>query len=265
MSPRPPIGSFAWCEEYGATLNRREKFEIVTNVARLQVREQFERSIFGRSSMHAIQAKCDLHALAIPDSRIAKDAAEHAQTLCPPNLYLHCIRTYFYGGLLAQGQGLKVDLELLFVGSILHDLGISPTFIEEASHLCFATTGAREAARFVVARGWDETRVRRLYESISLHFNARIDHRVHGTEARFLGEGAQIDVLGMRFQRVPRSAVRVIEEQYPRKDFEQECIDSNARANHPRDSRPGFGGPSGFNALVRRNPLNRAARIVASA
>ncbi len=256
MSRRPPIGTFEWCEDYGATLNWREKIELVTNVARLQVRELVERSVFSRRAMQTLHSKCDLDMLEIPDTRMAREAAEQAQAICTPNLYQHCVRTYLYGGLLAQGQGLQVDLELLFVSSILHDLGISPTFIDKACHYCFATTGAREAASFVTARGWDQAKSRRVYEAVSLHFNTYIDHRMHGSEARFVGEGAQLDVLGLRFQRVPESSLRLVEHQYPRKDFEQECIRTNALANHPPNSRPGFGGTSGFEVLVRRNPLN---------
>jgi HD superfamily phosphodiesterase len=255
MSGRPSIGSFAWCEQ-GATLNSRDKVEIVTKVARLQVRELFERSFLARKLMRTLHQKCDLETLKIPDSQMAREATEEALEICTPNTYQHCIRTYLFGGLLAQSQGLQVDHELLYVSSILHDLGISPKFFDQAAHLCFATTGAREASRFVASRGWNETQSRRVYEAVSLHFNPHIDHREHGTEARFVGEGAQLDVLGFRFQRVPESLVRSVEHQYPRNDFAQECMESNARANHPPLSRPGFGGTAGFDVLVRKNPLN---------
>jgi hypothetical protein len=207
--------------------------------------------------MSALHGKCDLDVLKTPDSPMAREAVEHAQAVCGPNLFQHCLRTYLYGGLLAQGQGLEVDLELLFVGSILHDVGLSPPFIGRASGLCFATTGAREAARFVADRGWDETKSRRVYETVSLHFNPHIDHHLHGAEARFVGEGAQLDVLGSRFQRIPEALFRTVDDQHPRNGFAEEVITSNTAANHPRDSRPGFGGTSGFNVLVRRNPLNR--------
>jgi HD domain len=255
MSGRPSVGSFAWCEQ-GATLNSRDKVEIVKNVARLQVRELFERSAFARKSMRKFHQKCDLETLTIPDTQMAREATEEALEICTPNTYQHCIRTYLFGGLLAQGQGIQVDHELLYVSSILHDLGISPKFFDRAAHLCFATTGAREASHFVASRGWNETQSRRVYEAISLHFNPHIDHREHGAEARFVGEGAQLDVLGFRFQRVPHSLLRSVEHQHPRRDFAQECMETNTQANHPPQSRPGFGGTAGFDVLVRRNPLN---------
>jgi HD domain len=256
MSGRLSIGSFAWCEQ-GATLNSRDKVEIVTNVARLQVRELFERSALARKSMRTLHQKCNLETLTIPDTQMAREAAEEALEICTPNTYQHCIRTYLFGGLLAQSQGIRVDHELLYVSSILHDLGISPKFFDQAAHLCFATTGAREASRFVASRGWNETQSRRVYEAISLHFNPHIDHREHGAEARFVGEGAQLDVLGFRSQRVPQSLLRAVELQHPRRNFAEECMETNTRANHPPQSRPGFGGTAGFDVLVRRNPLNR--------
>jgi HD superfamily phosphodiesterase len=93
------------------------------------------------------------------------------------------VRTYLYGGLLAQEQGLNVDLELLCIGSVLHDIGTTPQFISQPAHRCFATTGAREAAGFVLEHGWSQAQRRRKYETISVHFNTRTDHRVPGTEA----------------------------------------------------------------------------------
>lgn len=256
MSPRPRVGTYRWCEEYGATLTWKEKLGMVAQLVRLQVREALERGPWSKASMGRLHARCDLKALTIPDTAMAKEATAYAQQICKPTVYQHCLRTYFFGGLLAQSQGLAVDLELLFVGSILHDLGISPGFIEGATRCCFATLGAREAAAFVSARGWDGERTRRVYEAVSLHFNAHIDHRLEGAEARFVGEGAQLDVLGSRAQRVPRALLLTVGKQHPRAGFREEIIHSNAIA-HPPDSRPGFLTPFGFGTLVRRNPLER--------
>jgi hypothetical protein len=92
------------------------------------------------------------------------------------------VKTYLNGGLLAQGQGLNVELELLCVGSVLHDIGSTPQFISQPAPCCFGTTGASEAAGFVIEHGWREAQSRRKYETISLHFNARIHNRVPGIE-----------------------------------------------------------------------------------
>lgn len=251
---RGAIGSHEWCEA-GATLDWREKVTMVVNLARLQVQEFVDASGLRSATLARQHARCDLDAIVVPDTRVAREALAHATDLCVPSVLQHCLRTYFFGRLLAQAHEKPVDDELLFVASVLHDLGISPSFISGACSLCFATIGARQAAGFVSARGWDARRTRQTYEAVSLHFNSIIDDTVHGTEARFVGEGASLDVLGVRAHRVPTSLVQAVLKRHPRLDFDAEILRANAAANHPPASRPGFLGGRAFDRMVANNPL----------
>jgi hypothetical protein len=255
---RPEVGSYEWCEVYGARLDWREKLSLLRDFARLQAREVWERSGFGAAKRREMQARVDLGAVKIPDSRMAQLSNEHAREVCKPSVYLHCQRTFWWGAMLAQAQGHRPDLELLYVASLLHDIGISPGYIEQASCTCFAVIGAREGAAFVRRHSWDEARVRRTYEAISLHFNPIVEEARFGLEARYVAEGAQLDVLGLRWQRLPRALLAEIVRLLPREGFPQEIITSNA-IQHAPGSRPDFLSPFGFAGLVRRNVLDRAA------
>lgn len=259
---RSPIGSYGWCEA-GSTLDWRDKLATIAGLARVQVREMIERSGLARRSLQRMHVRCDLDAIRVPDTKVASAATEYAATLYTPSLYRHCVRTWMFGRLMAQGHGIAVDEELLYVGAILHDVGISEGYIGQACELCFATVGARAAQQFVAERGWDPQRSRQLYEAVSLHFNPFIDHEVHGAAARFVGEGAHLDVLGTGFQRVPPRLLQQVLVQNPRVGLAEEIKAANRKAQHPKDSRPGFLGEGGFNFLLERNPLvalERAAR-----
>lgn len=251
---RSAIGTYEWCEA-GATLDWRDKVAMVAMVARLQVQEWVDASGLRGARLATQRARCDLDAIVVPDTLVAREALAHAAGICVPSVLQHCLRTYFFGRLLAQAHEKPVDDELLFVASVLHDLGISPPFIGSACSRCFATIGARQAAGFVSARGWDARRTRQTYEAVSLHFNSIIDDEVHGPEARFVGEGASLDVLGVRARRVPPALVQAVLRRHPRLDFDAEILRANAEARHPPTSRPGFLGGRAFDRMVANNPL----------
>jgi len=61
-----------------------------------------------------------------PDSKIARDAEELARTVSNDMLFNHVMRCYWFGEFFARKQGVKVDSELMFLSSVLHDLGLTP-------------------------------------------------------------------------------------------------------------------------------------------
>lgn len=52
-----------------------------------------------------------------------REATELMREISEPFLYNHCLRTFVFGDLLGQSANLKYDRELLYLGSLLHDLG----------------------------------------------------------------------------------------------------------------------------------------------
>ena len=64
----------------------------------------------------------------IPDSKIAKEATELLLEVSPAFLANHCLRTFIFGDLLGQAANLNYDLEILYLGSLLHDLGLTERF-----------------------------------------------------------------------------------------------------------------------------------------
>ncbi len=61
----------------------------------------------------------------IPDTRLVADATEFIEAEEPPLLFHHSRRVYLFGMLQGRRRGLSPDPELLYVGAMFHDLGLT--------------------------------------------------------------------------------------------------------------------------------------------
>jgi HD superfamily phosphodiesterase len=86
----------------------------------------------------------------IPDSTIAKEATELLLEVSPAFLANHCLRTFVFGDLLGQAANLNYDLEILYLGSLLHDLGLTERFDGTEP---FEIDGANAAYAFLKEHG----------------------------------------------------------------------------------------------------------------
>jgi hypothetical protein len=82
-------------------------------------------------------------------------------------LYAHALRSYFFACLLGSADGLRFDEELLYVGCVLHDVGLTPAYDEPVRS--FEYVGADVAAELAERHGWALDRRHTLHRSIVLH------------------------------------------------------------------------------------------------
>jgi HD domain len=94
----------------------------------------------------------------IPDSKMAKDLTELIRDKEPDLLYHHSRRVYLFGALTGQRKGLAYDPELLYVGAMFHDIGLTEQY--RHSMLRFEVDGANAAPR-LPAEVWRPGVVRR--------------------------------------------------------------------------------------------------------
>jgi HD domain len=145
--------------------------------------------------------------LALPESAIVSLALDLCADVSPRFLSNHAVRTYGWGCLLAEVDGVEFDRELLCVASLLHDLGLTETF---KGPRCFELESAAAAVAFVRERGWDLARSADLGEAIRLHMQSRVV-RDDGPEAYLLSEATACDVTGSRYEDLaPELRVRVL-------------------------------------------------------
>ncbi len=110
----------------------------------------------------------------IPDSEICQKATQLVAAVSPTFLCNHCLRTFLFGDLLGQRDGLKCDRELLYLGAVMHDLGLTDRFDGEQR---FEVDGADAARAFVLEHRLPDEKAEIVWEAITLHTSLGIASR----------------------------------------------------------------------------------------
>lgn len=152
---------------------------------------------------------------AIPDSTICKKATQLVTAVSPTFLCHHCIRTFLFGDLLGQRDGLVCDRELLYLGAVMHDLGLTERFNGEQR---FEVDGADAARAFVLEHGLSDEKAEIVWDAIALHTSLGIASRKQ-PEIALVHLGASADVLGMRIADISPETVEQVIDEYPRLGF----------------------------------------------
>jgi hypothetical protein len=150
----------------------------------------------------------------------AADALALARDSSPPFLFNHAVRTHAWALEFARIDGIEPDPELLHVGALLHDLGLTERF---DGPRCFENESAATAADFARQHGWDDLRTERLANAIRLHVHPRVIPE-DGPEGYLLSEATSCDVRGYRLAEIPRAVVDDVLARYPRLDFTEGFI-----------------------------------------
>jgi HD superfamily phosphodiesterase len=105
--------------------------------------------------------------IAIPDPPLVRDTTEYIRDVEDELLFDHSRRVFLFGALQGRRRRLDPDLELLYVGAMFHDIGLTQYY--RHSTLRFEVDGANAAEKFLRDRGYDDTAVRKVWLSIALH------------------------------------------------------------------------------------------------
>lgn len=151
----------------------------------------------------------------IPDSEICKKATQLVAQVSPTFLCNHCIRTFLFGDLLGKRDELKCDRELLYLGAVMHDLGLTQRFDGEQR---FEVDGADAARAFVLEHGLPDEKAEVVWDAIALHTSLGIASRKQ-PEIALVHLGASADVLGLRISDINSEIVEQVIEAYPRLGF----------------------------------------------
>ena len=132
----------------------------------------------------------------IPDSQMAKDLTELIRDKEPDLLYHHSRRVYLFGALTGQRKGLVYDPELLYVGAMFHDIGLTEQY--RNSMLRFEVDGANAARDFLRKYGVPESFVEMVWDAIALHTTPGIPEHKKAVVA-LVTAGVEMDVLGLAY------------------------------------------------------------------
>ncbi|WP_406286811.1 HD domain-containing protein [Embleya sp. NBC_00896] len=157
----------------------------------------------------------------IPDSALAKEATELVRDTAGPLLYDHSRRVYLFGALQGRRLGLAWDPELLYVGAMFHDLGL--TADHRASRQRFELDGADAARDFVLRHGLSADSARIVWTAIALHTTPEIPTRME-PEVALVTAGVEFDVLGLGLDDISAEARAAVVAAHPRPDFERRIL-----------------------------------------
>lgn len=157
----------------------------------------------------------------IPDSRLASEATELVRDAASPLLFHHSRRVFLFGSLQGNRLGLAADPELLYVGAMFHDLGLTPKYRRTDQR--FEIDGADEARRFLTAHGLPEDRVRLAWLGIALHTTPETPYHLE-PEVALVTAGVETDVLGVGYADLDKTLIDAVVSAHPRPDFKRQIL-----------------------------------------
>lgn len=258
-----PVGSPAWIAHTRGAMTRREKTVMTGQVMRALVADLPSRLSFRFSRHDDLPARVDLD-VRPPDSALVRDAVELVTETHEPWLVGHCLRTWAFGRIIAQVDGLAIDDETLFLAAVLHDVALTDTYRVSPAEtplacLCFAAHGAHLAEQALVGLGADAAVATTVGDAIGWHLNAEVPDDA-GPDALALNAGAALDVIGLRAADAGRTAVAGVIRDQPRDGFVDGFVGAlRLEARDRPDSRTGLLVRLGFGPAIRLNPLNRVS------
>lgn len=116
----------------------------------------------------------DIAGVRPPDSPLCSAAAELARRVSPTFLFHHVMRSWVYAAWLGEHRGLPYDPELLYVATVLHDLGLTRLAPVQGR---FEVEGADAAKEFLARQGMAERSIEIVWDAIALHTTAEIPLR----------------------------------------------------------------------------------------
>ncbi|MFC3742883.1 HD domain-containing protein [Paractinoplanes deccanensis] len=140
-------------------------------------------------------------------------------------MFHHSRRVFLFGSLQGRRLGLTPDPELLYVGAMFHDLGLTARYRRDDQR--FEIDGADEARRFLLAHGIGPAEARVVWEGVALHTTPEIPYRLE-PEVALVTAGVETDVLGIGYAELDPAAIAEVTAAHPRPGFKKAIVDAFA-------------------------------------
>lgn len=154
-----------------------------------------------------------------PDSQLALQTADlvrraHSNSVA---LFNHVHRTWWFAEFLGKKREMQYDRELVYLASLMHDLGLSP---DHAADKRFEVDGADAATKFLETTDYPKTKTSILWDAIALHALPDIADR-REPEVALVHFGAHVDVMGLRLEEISPDLIADTLALYPRVGFKK--------------------------------------------
>ena len=169
--------------------------------------------------------------ITVPDTALVRAATDHVRAAEDDLLFHHSRRVFFFGALQGQRRGLRPDLELLYVGAMFHDLGLTDRHRDSGQR--FEVDGADDARTFLLEHGVDTQAARDVWLGIALHTTPGVPEFLE-PEIALVTAGVETDVLGVGRDDLPEDTLGAVIAAHPRPDFKRRILERFAEGNRHR-------------------------------
>ena len=176
--------------------------------------------------------------VAVPDGPLITSVMAYAQRLSEPYLFNHAMRSWLFAEAIGRVKGLDYDREVVAIGTILHDIGLTPG-VSGASR--FEVNGADAAVAFVRGQGLSDRRTQLIWDLVALNSTPSLAlHKEPEVAVGTMGIG--LDYGGFGMQALPADDVQRILGAFPRLKMKDRFAEACCRlvAARPETSSDNF-------------------------
>ena len=183
-----------------------------------------------------------LGGIGVTETPLITRAMDYARLHSEPYLFNHAVRSWLFAVRLAQLQGVPHDPEVVAVGTLLHDLGLTNSFTGPKR---FEIEGADAARAFAHEQGLDDRRLQLIWDSVALNSTPSIG-LYKEPEVALCTAGIGVE-FGFQYDRIPPNEMKSILAAFPRLEMKRRFTDSVCRIvkTRPETTYDNFAGDFG--------------------
>jgi hypothetical protein len=161
----------------------------------------------------------------VPDTPLITAAIEYAQRLSEPYLFNHAMRSWLFAQAIGRLKALQYDHEVVAIGTILHDIGLTPTVTGPNR---FEVNGANAALSFIRGKGLSDRRGQLIWDLVALNSTPSLAlHKEPEVAVGTMGIG--LDYGGFGIEALPAPEIDRILSAFPRLTMKQRFAEACCR------------------------------------
>jgi hypothetical protein len=160
----------------------------------------------------------EIAGISVSDTPLVAATIEYAQRLSEPYLFNHAMRSWLFAEMVGRANGIAFDREVVAVGTILHDIGLTAGVPGPNR---FEVNGADAARSFIKGRGLSDRRVQLIWDLVALNSTPSLAlHKEPEVAVGTMGIG--LDYGGFFIDALQRADVDRIVSAFPRLQMKAE-------------------------------------------
>jgi len=163
-----------------------------------------------------------LAGITVIDTPLVTQALNFVRGHSEPFLFNHVVRSWLFAVRLGQLQGITYDAEVVAIGTLLHDIGLTD---HVTGRRRFEVEGADAARAFAREQGLDDRRIQLVWDTVALNSTPSLAFYKE-TEVAVCTAGIALDYGGLQYDQIPPGEMKSVLAAFPRLDMKRSFTDS---------------------------------------